>query len=134
MMAARSMQQVFNSPGIEKHFSPQEVAVLWGMSVRSVIRMFETEPGVIRISMPRRLGSSQSMRATLRIPASVVNRMHEYLSSGLIYEQVPLKAEPKKAEPTKASKRGRKPKPSLAAAPPASKEPASADSESEDAT
>jgi hypothetical protein len=132
MMASRSIQQVFNSPGIEKHFSPQEVAVLWGMSVRSVVRMFETEPGVIRISMPRRLGSSQSMRATLRIPASVVNRMHDYLSSGLIYEQVPPRVEPQKVEPTKAKGRGR---PRLTdAAPPASKEPESEPVQSEDET
>lgn len=69
--------------GLEKHYSVQEVADGWGISEKTVRRMFEAEPGVLKISKPRSLTSSRARRVTLRIPASAVTRVHEYWSADL---------------------------------------------------
>jgi len=61
----------------ERHYSVQELAVLWNLSERTVRRLFEDEPGVIEI------GSTESRftRAyvTRRIPESVAQRVHRRL-------------------------------------------------------
>jgi hypothetical protein len=60
----------------EKHFSPKELATLWGLSTDSVRRLFTTEPGVLLI--PSR-NSRRRVRAnynTMLIPESVAKRVH----------------------------------------------------------
>lgn len=58
----------------ERHFSPQEVAELWGLSVDTVRDIFKAEPGVLKFGRPE----SKYKRAyeTIRIPESVVRRAH----------------------------------------------------------
>ena len=62
-----------------RHFSPLEIAELWGLSVDSVRKIFENEPGVLVIgnTQPRRYKRSYT---TLRIPQAVVERVHRRLS------------------------------------------------------
>lgn len=70
--------------GIEKHYSIQEVAELWGISQRTATRLFENEPDVLRICMKRRLGStSDRTRVTLRIPESALHRVHQSWTQGI---------------------------------------------------
>lgn len=62
----------------ERHYSPAEVARMWSVSVDSVRRLFRTEPGVLLISPRHRNGKRRY--ATLRIPASVLERVHKRCS------------------------------------------------------
>jgi hypothetical protein len=70
MAAARVMS-------MEKHWTPAELAELWQFSVRTVIRMFEHEPGVI--VHQGTLGRHARRHRTLRIPQSAVDRVHRSL-------------------------------------------------------
>jgi hypothetical protein len=59
----------------ERHWTPEQLGELWGLSADSIRRLFEREPGVLVIERvrPRR-------RRTLRIPESVAERVHRRLS------------------------------------------------------
>lgn len=68
-----------NSDIAEKHFTPQELAESWGVSVQTVRQIFEGEEGVLKIG---RDGTRTRRRyKTLRIPLSVAERVHERLSA-----------------------------------------------------
>ena len=68
------------SPITEKHFSPEQLGETWGLSSDTIRRMFEREPGVLVIENSRK----QSRRyRTLRIPASVAERVHRRKSNPL---------------------------------------------------
>ncbi len=56
---------------IEIHLDVQQISALWGVDKKVVTREFRDEPGVLRIQ-----GTS---RETLRIPLSVVERVHRRL-------------------------------------------------------
>lgn len=60
--------------GLERHYSVGEIAELWGLSERTIRRMFENEEGVLQ------WGSPETRRKrgyiTLRIPESVMLRVH----------------------------------------------------------
>ncbi len=78
----RPMADARNVPhqdgALERHFSIQEIAELWGLSENSVRELFKTEPGVVRIQRPK----SRFKRAytTIRIPRSVLERVHRRMS------------------------------------------------------
>jgi hypothetical protein len=62
-----------------RHYSPAEIADRWNLSVDSVRKLFENEPGVLV------LGNAVSRRGkrsytTLRIPEHVLERVHRRLS------------------------------------------------------
>ena len=63
----------------EKHYSPAELGELWGLSTDTVRRMFEGEPGVLVFENPVRSSSRRSR--TLRIPASVADRVYSRFSN-----------------------------------------------------
>jgi hypothetical protein len=63
----------------EKHYSPGELGELWGLSVDTVRRIFEKEPGVMIFENPVR-SSSRRFR-TLRIPESVAARVYSRLQN-----------------------------------------------------
>lgn len=64
----------------EKHHTPAEVAALWALSVETIRRLFENEPDVLK--MPNASGYTDRRRyKTLRIPASVVQRVHRRISA-----------------------------------------------------
>ena len=72
-------QPVFEMPSrgsMEQHFSVAQVAERWGLSEDTVRRLFENEPGVLVIEPPRGRHSRRRYR-TLRIPESVVERVHK---------------------------------------------------------
>jgi transcriptional regulator GlxA family with amidase domain len=64
-------------PAFEKHFSVRELAQLWGLSERTIRRIFAGEAGVICWGRDE----SRSKRAykTLRIPDSVAQRVYRKL-------------------------------------------------------
>jgi hypothetical protein len=62
-----------------RHYSPREIAERWSLSVDSVRKIFEREPGVLIIgdAAPRR---GKRNYTTIRIPEYVVERVHRRLS------------------------------------------------------
>ena len=67
------------STAFEKHYRVKELAGLWGLSPKTVCRIFADEAGVIRVSND---GTSKRKYATLSIPESVASRVHEKLGNG----------------------------------------------------
>jgi hypothetical protein len=63
---------------LERHFSVKEIADSWGLCENSVREIFKSEADVVRIQRPK----SRWKRAytTLRIPESVVERVHRRMS------------------------------------------------------
>jgi hypothetical protein len=62
---------------VEKHYSVLELAQLWQLSEKTIRRMFENEPGVIVWGVAE--SRSKRRYRTLRIPATVVLRVHRQL-------------------------------------------------------
>ena len=70
----------FLNDAAEKHFTPSELAEQWKLSPETIRRLFQDEPGVLK--MPNAGGPSGKRRyKTLRIPASVAARLHRRLSA-----------------------------------------------------
>jgi hypothetical protein len=62
---------------LEKHYSVWELAQLWGLSEKTIRRMFVDEPGVVKWGHEE--GRFKRAYMTLRIPESVVQRVHRRL-------------------------------------------------------
>jgi hypothetical protein len=63
----------------EKHFTPQELAEMWQVSIQTIRQIFESEEGVLKIG---RDGTRTRRRyKTLRIPESVAERVHTRMSA-----------------------------------------------------
>jgi hypothetical protein len=63
----------------EKHYAPDELAELWGVSTETIRSIFKQEPGVLKIG---KTGSKYKRGyVTLRIPADVAERVHTRLSA-----------------------------------------------------
>ena len=69
------------SLALEKHYTITEVMELWGWSRTKVLEVFRDEPGVLQ-SHIRTLRSRKRQNVTLRIPESVLLRVHERLMVG----------------------------------------------------
>lgn len=63
----------------EKHYSAKELAELWSLDPSSVRRLFQDEPGVLKIGRSGRRDGKRDY-VTLRIPESIAARAHERLS------------------------------------------------------
>ena len=61
------------NPALEKHFSVEELAKKWNMSVDFLRRLFLHKPGVVIFCNPRK---GMRVYRTLRIPESVAVRVH----------------------------------------------------------
>lgn len=61
----------------EKHYSVSELARLWGLSPKTIRRLFSEEPGVVEIGTEE--SRSRRVYKTRRIPESVVQRVHRRL-------------------------------------------------------
>jgi hypothetical protein len=69
------------SPVFERHFSPENLAELWGLSGDTIRRLFEKESGVLVIERSK---TARGRRyRTMRIPASVALRVHRRLTNPL---------------------------------------------------
>ena len=73
-----------SSAALEKHYRVRELAALWGFSDNTIIRMFASEPGVVRLES----GAGRRKYTTLSIPQSVALRVHERLSQESLQAQV----------------------------------------------
>lgn len=62
---------------LEKHYFVWELAQLWGISERTIRRIFANEPGVVKWG--REESRFKRAYTTLRIPDSVVKRVHRRL-------------------------------------------------------
>lgn len=63
----------------DKHYTPSELAQLWGVSAKTIRQIFRDEEGVLKIGS----NGTRTRRAykTLRIPESVAERVHTRLSA-----------------------------------------------------
>jgi hypothetical protein len=66
------------SVAFEKHYRVKDLAGLWGLSTKTVARLFADEPGVIRVANDL---TGKRKYATLSIPESVASRVHERLGA-----------------------------------------------------
>lgn len=65
-------------PHVEIHYTPDQLAVVWGLDGNTVRRIFENEPGVLRIERPEKM--HKRGYCTMRIPDSVAQRVHDRLT------------------------------------------------------
>jgi hypothetical protein len=61
----------------ERYYTPSDVANLWRLSVETVRRLFQNEPGVMVLQGPIRKGKRPYK--TIRIPHSVLERVRARL-------------------------------------------------------
>jgi hypothetical protein len=61
----------------DKHYRVKELAELWSLSDKTIIRLFQDEPGVLKMGEPE----SRRKRSyfTLLIPENVAQRVHQRL-------------------------------------------------------
>jgi hypothetical protein len=64
----------------EKHFSPQQIAALWGRSGRFIRELFQDEPGVQKVDRPEQM--YKRGYSSIRIPESVMVRVGLRLQNG----------------------------------------------------
>jgi len=62
----------------ERHYTPTQLAMLWGFSGRFVRELFRDEPGVIVIDRPEQM--HKRGYATMRIPESIASRVYSRLT------------------------------------------------------
>jgi hypothetical protein len=59
---------------LQKHFSPEEVAEMWGCSPNTIRRMFAGHPQVLEYGSPET--RFKRKRVIMRIPESLLIRVH----------------------------------------------------------
>jgi hypothetical protein len=64
----------------ERHYAVSEVGALWNLSSDAVRKLFQDEPGVLVLGA--REGAHKRKYTTLRIPESVLQRVHRRLTRG----------------------------------------------------
>jgi hypothetical protein len=77
-----SQSQLETSAHAERHYAVAEIAEMWNLSADKVRNLFEHEPGVLVIEEQQ--PSHKRRYITLRIPQSVVERVHLRLSSKMV--------------------------------------------------
>jgi hypothetical protein len=70
---------IATSVHIERHYAVTEISEMWNLSPDKVRDLFEHEPGVLVLG--ERSPRHKRRYVTLRIPKSVVERVHSRLSS-----------------------------------------------------
>ena len=73
--------QIETSVHIERHYAVTEIAEMWNLSADKVRELFENEPGVLVLG--ERSPRYKRRYVTLRIPHSVLERVHQRLSMKL---------------------------------------------------
>jgi hypothetical protein len=58
----------------ERHYTPKELAEIWHLDENTIRRLFQDEPGVLKIGNGHLRGKRPYV--TLRIPAAVVERVY----------------------------------------------------------
>ena len=65
---------------LERHFSTRTLAELWGVDESTIRRLFQDEPGVVKIGKSGRRDGKRDY-VTLRIPESVTGRVYQRITS-----------------------------------------------------
>jgi hypothetical protein len=65
------------SPALQQHYTCAELSKLWGISQSTLLRIFKSEPGVLRIG---NLKSRKRTKISIRIPLEVVERVWQQLT------------------------------------------------------
>jgi len=60
----------------ERHFTPQELAEIWRLDETTIRRIFQDQPGVLRLGKANRRDGKRDY-VTLRIPESVAARLYQ---------------------------------------------------------
>jgi hypothetical protein len=63
----------------EQHFSPAQLAEMWGLSSDFIRDLFHDEEGVLKINRPEKM--HKRGYCSLRIPRSVAHRVHSRLQA-----------------------------------------------------
>jgi hypothetical protein len=71
--------QFETSAHTERHYAVTEIAEMWNLSTDKVRELFENEPGVLVLG--ERSPRHKRRYVTLRIPHSVLERVHRRMSS-----------------------------------------------------
>ena len=74
-----SLSQIQSPAPVERHYAVTEIAEMWNLSADKVRGLFENEPGVLVIG--ERSPRHKRRYVTLRIPQTVLERVHLRLSS-----------------------------------------------------
>lgn len=74
-----TMAAVISTTATERHFTVEEISELWNLSRDTIRRLFLNEDGVLKISRPG--NRYKRTHNTLRIPESVMCRVHRRMSS-----------------------------------------------------
>lgn len=74
----------------ERHFRPEELAELWGLSGPTIRSLFACEAGVLLIDRPEQMHKRRYR--TMRIPASVAERVHARLATATTQQKGRRKA------------------------------------------
>ncbi len=61
-----------------EHFTIAELATKWRVSQSTILRIFRTEPGVLKIG---NIKSRKRTKISLRIPSDVAARVHARMSA-----------------------------------------------------
>lgn len=67
---------------LERHYTVEEIAEAWNLSKDAVRRIFRNEPGVLVLGTDHRRRKKRRYE-TLRIPLSVLDRVHRQYSFGI---------------------------------------------------
>ncbi len=59
----------------EKHFTARELGEIWGLDDTTIRRLFQDEPGVLKIGKSERRDGKRDY-VSIRIPKSVAERVH----------------------------------------------------------
>jgi hypothetical protein len=73
-MAVLAPVRLQQADPFERHFTPKELAELWRLDESTIRRLFQDEPGVLKIGQLGRRGKRDYV--TLRIPASAAERFY----------------------------------------------------------
>ena len=67
----------------EPHYTPMELGERWNLSPQMIRKIFEREPGVLKLGEPSPKVGKKLKRtySTLRIPYSVAERVHQQRST-----------------------------------------------------
>lgn len=64
---------------VEKHYSVSELGKIWNLSTNTIRRMFENEPGVLKLGAKE--GRFRRRYTTLRIPERIAVRVQRQLQA-----------------------------------------------------
>jgi len=67
-------------PSVERHYSVYEVAEIWSVSANTIRKLFANEEGVLIFGGEKLYGKKKTW-STMRIPVSVLIRVHRKLST-----------------------------------------------------